>query len=148
MDKQTYMSSTSNRKPYMFYGYMIVLAGFLISAVIWGAAYSFGVFLKPLAADFGWTRAVTSGAYAMSMFALGLLVMVTGRLNDRFGPRIVMTGCGLFLGLGYILISQITTLWQMYLFYVVLVGVGMSGGFVPLASSVARWFVKRRGLLV
>ena len=147
MDKQTLMPSTSSRKPYMFYGYMIVLAGFFIMAIMWGAAYSFGVFLKPLAANFGWTRAMTSGSYSMFMFAMGLLCMVTGRLNDRFGPRIVMTACGLFLGLGYMLMSQISTLWQMYLFYIVLVGVGMSGAFVPLASSVARWFVKRRGLM-
>jgi len=57
-----------------------------------------------------------------------------------------MTVCGLFLGLGYLLMSQISAMWQPYLFYGVLFGIGMSS-FVPMASTVARWFVKRRGLM-
>jgi len=77
----------------------------------------------------------------------GLLGIVMGWLNDKLGPRVVMTLCGFLLGIGYLLMSQVNAIWQIYLFYGVLVGIGMSGVFVPLASTIARWFVKRRSMM-
>ena len=59
----------------------------------------------------------------------------------------MVTACGFFLGLGYILMSQISAIWHLYLFYGVIVAIGMSGAFIPMVSTVARWFVKRRGLM-
>lgn len=135
-----------NRTPRFFYGYAIVLAAFFIMAVTWGAFYSFGVFFKPVLTEFGWTRAATSGAYSLCFLLCGFLSIVVGRLNDRFGPQIILTGCGLFLGSGFLLVSQISAIWQLYLFYGIIVGIGMSGT-VPLLSTVARWFAKRRGLM-
>jgi len=135
------------RKPRMFYGYVVVAAGFLIIAVMWGTNYTFGIFFEPLLAEFGWTRAMTAGAFSLSFILYGLLGVVAGRLTDRFGPRIVVTVCALFLGSGYVLVSQVNAIWQLYLFYGVMVGVGLSGSFVPIASTVARWFVRRRGLM-
>jgi MFS family permease len=58
-----------------------------------------------------------------------------------------MTFCGFLLGLGYLLTSQIDSVWQLYLFYGVIIGIGMSGSWVPLLSTVARWFVARRSLM-
>jgi len=60
---------------------------------------------------------------------------------------VVMTICGLVFGLSYLLMSQVYALWQLYVFYGLLIGVGMSGGMVPMMSTAARWFTKRRGLL-
>jgi len=130
-----------------FYGYIVVMAAFFIMLLMWGIFFTFGVFFKPLLTEFGWTRAVTSGAFSLSLIIQGLLAIVVGRVNDRLGPRIVITVCGSILGLGYLLMSQISTLWQLYLFYAVLVATGMSGAFVPLVSTVARWFIKRRGTM-
>ena len=103
-------------------------------------------FFKPLLTELGWTRATTSGAYSLFMLLHGALYIITGRLNDKYGPRIVIIVCSLFLGLGYLLMSQVNTIWQLYLFYGVLVGIGMTGN-VPLLSTISRWFVKRRGLM-
>jgi MFS family permease len=111
-----------------------------------GIHYSFGVFLKPVLNEFGWTRAAISGAYSLNMLLAGGLGIVFGRLSDRFGPRIVLTVCGLMIGLGYLLMSQVSSIWQIYLFFGVLVSVGEGSTFVPLMSTVARWFVKGRGL--
>jgi len=147
LDKHAVLLSTGSKKPSFFYGYIVVLAAFFIMVIVSGLLYSFGVFLKPLSAEFGWTRAMTAGAHSMTVFVTGLLYMVTGRLNDRFGPRIVTTACGFFLGLGCLLMSQLSALWQLYLFWGVIVAMGLSGGFVPMTSTVARWFAKRRGLM-
>ena len=134
-------------EPQFFYGYIVVVAAFLIMLVMFGVYYAFGVFFKPVLAEFGWTRAMTSGAFSLSWIVSGLLAIVMGRLTDRFGPRLVMTLCGFFLGLGYLLVAQISAVWQLYLFYGVIIGIGMGGAFVPLMSTVARWFVKRRSMM-
>ena len=138
--------SNRGKQPAFFYGYAIVLASFVISMIVWGTQYSFGVFFKPIMNEFGWTRAATSGAYSLSMVVIGAFGIFSGRLSDRFGPRLVVTVGGLLIGLGYLLISRITSIWQIYLFYGVLTSVGLAGMWVPLLSTVARWFVKRRGL--
>ena len=127
--------SLKTRKPKFFYGYTVVGASFFIVGITYGAMYTFSVFFKPLLDDFGWTRAMTSGAFSLFMVFHGLLYIVTGRLSDRFGPRVVMTVCGFFLGLGYLLMSQISAIWHLYLFYGVIVSIGVSGAFVPLISS-------------
>jgi len=115
--------------------------------VIWGANYTFGVFFKPVLTEFGWTRAATSGAYSLSLVLHGLLGIGAGRLTDRFGPRVVMIFCAAVLGLGYSLMSQISDIWQLYLFYGVIIAIGMGGSYVPMLSTTARWFVKRRGIM-
>jgi len=141
------VSQSPGAEPRFFYGYIVVMAAFFIMLLMWGIFFTFGVFFKPFLTEFGWTRAVTSGAFSLSWITQGLLAIVVGRVNDRLGPRIVITVCGSILGLGYLLMSQISTLWQLYLFYAVLIATGMSGTFVPLTSTVARWFVKRRGMM-
>jgi len=135
-------------KPKFFYGYVVVALAFLIMAIMGGTIYTFGIFFKPLAGDFGWSSAATSGAFSLQMVIHGLFYIVTGRLNDRFGPRLVVSACCLLLGAGYLLMSQISDIWQLYLFYGVVIGIGMSGAFVPLGSTVARWFVKRKGAMI
>ena len=135
-------------KPKFFYGYIVVALAFLIMVIMGGTIYTFGIFFKPLAGDFGWTSAATSGAFSLQMVIHGLFYIVTGKLNDRFGPRVVVSVCCLLLGAGYLLMSQVSDIWQLYLFYGVIIGIGMSGSFVPLGSTVARWFVKRKGAMI
>lgn len=113
----------------------------------WGPIYSFGIFFKPVLIEFGWTRALTSGAYSLFFLLLGLFAGIAGKLSDRFGPKIVVTACGLVIGSGFALISQISSIWQFYICYGVILAVGASGIYVPLASTIARWFEKGRGLV-
>lgn len=135
------------KKPRFFYGYIVVSAAFFIVTVMWGSLYAFGIFFEPLLTEFDWTRAMTSGAFSLSFIMFGLLGMISGRLTDRFGPKIVVISCGSVLGTAYILISRINAPWQIYLFYGVMVAIGMSGCVVPLASTVSRWFISRRGMM-
>ena len=137
----------THEKPRLFYGYIVVIAAFLIVIVTFGVYGAFGVFFNSLITEFGWKRAVTSGALSLSQVIYGLLGIIMGGLNDRVGPRVLVTICGLLVGVGYILMSQVGSLWQLYLFFGLIVGIGMSGTWVPLLSSVARWFVRRRSLM-
>jgi OFA family oxalate/formate antiporter-like MFS transporter len=112
-----------------------------------GMFASFGVFFKPMLTDLLLTRAETSGAFSLSWIVQGVAGIVVGIANDRLGPRIVIMVCGAILGLGFLLMSQISTIWQLYLFYGLVIGTGMGASFVPLASTVSRWFVKRRSMM-
>lgn len=133
------------RPPSFFYGYAVVAAIFFTSLFMFGAFTSFGIFFKPMSSELGWTRAMTSGAFSLAYVVMGFGNFGAGRLTDRFGPKVVLVTCGFLLGLGYILMSQIGVIWQMYLFYGLLTGAGMSGGDTPILATLARWFVRRRG---
>ncbi len=135
-----------NKPPRFFYGYVVVFLACLIMVVTWGTFYSFGVFFKPVLTEFGWTRTAVSVASSLVFLLSGFIGIFTGRLCDKFGPRIVVTVCSLLLGSGYLLMSQLSAIWQLYLFYGI-VGIGLSGAYVPAISTVARWFVRRRGLM-
>jgi len=138
---------TTNTEPRFFYGYIIVAASLLIILLTYGLRTSFGVFFKPMMNEFEWTRALTSGAVTLSMVMQGLWGIFMGRLNDKFGARSVITLCCFISGLGLLLMYLTSSAWQLYLFYGVIFGIGMGGVFVALFSTVARWFVKQRGIM-
>jgi MFS family permease len=140
-------ASPAKSHPSLFYGYYIVAIAFLIMLLAYGIRTSFGVFFKPMLAEFEWTRAFTSGAVTLSMMVQGVWGIYMGRVNDRTGSRLVITVCCLLLGVGLLLTSMTRYSWQLYLFYGVIVGLGMGGVFVALMSTVTRWFVKNRGLM-
>src|SRR5262249_1131749 len=112
----------------------------------YGAQFSFGVFFSALLEEFGWSRAALSGVFSLYAFSYATLAFVSGGLTDRWGPRVVIGAGGIFLGAGWIAMSFTRSLWQPYAFYGVIAALGMSTAFVPCGATVARWFVKRRGL--
>jgi len=143
-----YQDVTSCRtEPGSYYRYIIVGIAFIIMMIAWGINYSFGIFFTPLLDEFGWTRAMTSGAFSLGIFLEGFSGMFMGRICDRLGPRLVVSICGILLGMGYMLMSQVSFVWHFYLFYGVVVGIGLGGTYVPIISTVSKWFNRRRGLM-
>ena len=130
----------------LYYGWVIVAASCVVLAMQAGILYSFGVFFKPLVADFGWSRGATAGVYSAFMVSHGVFAIPAGWLADRFGPSKVMVACAILTAAGLMLTSQVSALWQIYLTYGFILGLGLSGPFVIGTSSATRWFAKRRGL--
>ena len=130
-----------------FYGYNIVAASFVIQGVCIGAMFAYGVFFKELQAELGWSRAMISGASSLAFLIMGVVGIPVGRLNDRIGPRAIIAFAGIAFGLGYMFMSILLAPWQLYVFYGGLVGIGLSAHDVVTLSTVARWFVKRRGMM-
>ncbi len=130
-----------------FYGYNIVAAGFIIQAVGVGAMFTYGVFFKEFQTEFGWSRAAISGASSLAFLMMGLVGVIAGKMNDRIGPKSIIVASGISLGIGYLLMSRLQALWQLYLIYGVLVGIGFSTHDVITLSTVARWFIRRRGMM-
>ena len=141
------LAPSNKDAPRFFYGYVIVFVAFVLQVFGWGIFNSFGVFIKPLETEFVWSRAVVSSAMSFSFLVAGFASILMGKLSDRFGPRLVMTGGGVLLGLGYLLMSSVSALWEYYLFCTVIIGIGISGTDVVVLSTTARWFVKKRSML-
>jgi OFA family oxalate/formate antiporter-like MFS transporter len=129
-----------------FYGWIVVAACTLIQLTQFGVQYSFGVFFKPLIADFYWSRAATSLVYSILMICAGLSAIPLGWLADRFGPAKITVVCGVILGLALVLASQVRELWQLYLTFGVLLGISVGGTMAITSGITTRWFVKKRGM--
>jgi len=126
------------------HGYVIVTVASLMMMIIWGTFNSFGVFFESFIKEFGWTRAITSGASALNTMVFGILCVFSAGLSERFGPRRVMTICSIILGLGYFLMAHLASTRDLYLYFGVFVAIGMSP-YIPLLSLVPQWFTTNRG---
>jgi len=133
-------------RPAPFYGWVVVGTAFSVLFMAYGAQFSFGVFFSALLEEFGWSRGALSGAFALYAFGYSGLAVVSGHLTDRWGPRAVIAVGGAFLGAGWIAMSATSAIWHPYVFYGVVAAIGMSTANVPCSATVARWFVRRRGL--
>jgi MFS family permease len=114
-----------------------------------GVRSSFGVFIKPMEAEFGWDRTALSVVASLSLFLYGAVGPLVGRLADRWGPRGVFAVSTVLLGVGALATSWIVTLWQLYLTAGIVTALGAGGAGMPVAAAVAtRWFDARRGLVL
>lgn len=129
-----------------FYGYVILGICFLITMAIMGMVTSFGIFFTPLIEEMGWSRTATSAAFSLNAIMAGIFGIIGGFVNDRLGPRVVLPILCIITAAGYYLVSQMNTVWQFYLFFGLIVGLG-SNVYVPAMSTVARWFTGRRSLM-
>jgi predicted MFS family arabinose efflux permease len=130
------------------YGWVILGAAVVIVGFGVGALFSLAVFLKPMQDAMAWSRGAIS-AVALSMWvAYGAGSLMWGALSDRWGARSVVLAGGLLLGLGLVVASRITSLWQLYATFGGLVGVAAGAFYAPLTTTATRWFKENRGLAV
>ena len=85
-----------------YYGWRVVLAACLGVMAGFGSlfVYTFAVFVKPLGAEFGWSREAISLGFALAAVTLGLFSPLLGRWIDRFGPRRIILPCMTVFGCG------------------------------------------------
>lgn len=114
-----------------------------------GVRSSFGVFIRPMEAEFGWNRTSLSAVASLSLFLYGAVGPVAGRLADRWGPRGVMAIATLLLGAGTLGAGPVASLGQLYLTVGIVAALGAGGAAMSVAASVtSRWFDTRRGLVL
>ena len=134
------------KQPRLFYGWVVVAAGFTVTFVGFGCVYSFSAFIEPLQQDFGAARGSVSLVFSLAGFLYFALGSVSGPLADRWGSRRVAAIGMLLIGAGLALASIAQSLIEVYLAYGLGVGVGVGCSYVPAMGAVQRWFVKSRGL--
>ncbi len=142
-------SITTFKKNKIFYGWYILAASFIILFLTSGIRFSIGVVFKPLMFEFGWDRSSISLAFFVNMTIYAFFLIVAGRAFDRYGPKWVIAISAIFLSAGFMGIAFIDSLWQFFIFYGILAGIGMGGTTVPLfAALMTKWFQKHQGLAV
>jgi sugar phosphate permease len=129
----------------IYYGWWIIVAAILIQFLQSGLlVQGYSVYIPALQAEFGWSTTVLAAAFSLLQAVAGLLGPFQGWLLSRFGPRAIMRIGMLFLGVGFLAFSQITTLAAFFTVFT-LMAVGFSlGGFLSLTTTVVSWFEKRR----
>jgi OFA family oxalate/formate antiporter-like MFS transporter len=137
------VTSTQQR---FFYGWVVVACAFTVLCIAYGIQFTFGVFMPFISADTGWDRGSLSLPYSLYVFVYSALGIVTGRMTDRLGPRIVLTLGGCLLGGGVMLMGQVHALWHLYMVLGLIAASGMSAAYVPCNATVVRWFTLKRGL--
>jgi MFS family permease len=132
----------------LFYGWVIVGVGIVVTCIGMGAMMSLSIFLQPISEAMGWSRTGISTAGLLNFLAMGLGGFGWGALSDRFGTRAVVLTGGVLLGLGLVTASQASTLGQFQLFFGVVVGLAAGSFYAPLTSSTTKWFTQNRSLAV
>ncbi len=109
--------------------------------------YAYGVFLPAMSQTFLWSRSALSGPYTLFFIVGGLLGPVAGLSVARFGARKNIIIFNFIAALGLLGLSQVRALWQVYLFFGVLAGLGIGfGEFIPITSVINNWFIRKRSL--
>ncbi len=132
----------------VYYGWVIVGAGMLITCVGFGTTMSLGVFLEPMTAATGWSRTAVSTAATITFLAMGVASFFWGWMFDRFGARIVVVSGGVLLGLGLTGASQATSLWAFQLLFGLVVGLAAGSVYTPMMAATMGWFSRHRSLAV
>jgi MFS family permease len=131
-----------------YYGWRVVLAACLGVMAGFGSlfVYTFSVFVKPLAAEFGWSREAISSGFAIAAVTLGVISPLLGRWIDRFGPRRIILACMTIYGCAIASLSLLRSgLWQFYVTCFVLGIVGNGAAHLAYSRSISTWFQRRLG---
>jgi predicted MFS family arabinose efflux permease len=130
--------------------WIVLAAVTLVLLAASGVRSAFGVFIKPLEAEFGWDRTSLAAVASLSLLLNGAIGPVVGRLADRWGPRGILAAASVLVGAGTLGTATVVALWQLYLTAGVITALGAGGAAsVSIAAVVAaRWFDSRRGLVI
>jgi MFS family permease len=133
----------------IFWGWYVVMGAFLISSISYGARYSFGVFVKPMSIDYGWSRSVVSLGASINMIVYSFCAIFLGRMLDKVAPRWIITVGAIVAAVSYILTAFARTPLHFYLVYGVLCGASTACmGLLVVNSSVGKWFIRKRGIAI
>lgn len=124
-------------------GWVVALSGTGINLLL-GVLYSWSVISKEIPGEWGWTEADSALPYTIACLMFALMMVLAGKLQDRFGPRIVASTGGLLTGTGLILSSRFESVTMYIIGFGLLTGSGMAFGFAAVIPSAVKWFPAAR----
>ena len=133
----------------LYYGWLILAVCFFITVVSSGSRSSMGVFITPMESDLEWSRSTISRVLSLGIFVGALSYVVIGYLHDKYGGRLVISVALIMVGISIATLSTVNSL-PAFIFIYAFTGSFFSSGvsFVTIHSLLARWFFKRRGLVM
>ena len=142
-----FRSSALSRVRGVFYGWwMVCLSAFLMTLMALGVFQGLGTLVAVLEERFDWSRTALSGAFAFSRVQGAIVGPMEGILVDRLGSRRMVLVGYIIMGVGFILLSQVDSLWQFYVTFII-ISLGSSlGGWLAMITVVNNWFARQRSL--
>jgi sugar phosphate permease len=132
---------------HVHYAWVVLSVAFLTMLISSAALGLPGAFMRPLGRDFGWTTAAISSALAVRFVLYGLLGPFAAVLIERFGLRRIVCSALTLVACGLLLATQMTTIWQLFILWGIVLGVGSGLTALVMGATVAnRWFQRSRGL--
>jgi MFS transporter, OFA family, oxalate/formate antiporter len=128
-------------------GWSVTFAGTGINLAL-GVLYTWSIFKESIAESiraggvgaFNWDLARLNDPYAVACLVFAFAMILAGRCQDRFGPRITAMLGGILVGLGFIWISQTTSYAAWVLGFGVLAGTGIGFGYSAATPPALKWF--------
>ena len=130
------------------YAWVIVATCAVMTGMAFGAIVNIAVFLKPLVAEFGWSRAEIAAAYSVATMATGLGGIVMGHFSDRLPVRRVVLFGSLVPCAAFFLLSSLNTPAELYAYHALMGLLGFGAIMVPLTNVTTFWFTRNRGLAI
>ncbi|KAB2954483.1 OFA family MFS transporter [Heliorestis acidaminivorans] len=128
-------------------GWLVVLAGLGINLTL-GILYTWSVFAKELTETLNWTNTEATLPYTLAIGMFALLMWPAGRMQDRFGARIVATVGGALCGLGLVIASLSLTPTTVMLAFGILTGAGIGLAYAAATPAAIKWFPPaKKGLI-
>ena len=132
----------------IYYGWWIALAGCFNMALIGLYFHGAGTFVSALDDEFMWSRTLLAGAFSIARIEGSIIGPLAGYLTDKLRPhKMILIGL-VIMAIGYFILSFVDT---PLIFYVAFVTIAIGGGlgsFIPIATSVTYWFIKKRSLAI
>jgi MFS family permease len=128
------------------YGWVMVMATFFLTGLCLGGVALVAVFLKPLAAEFGWQRSEIAMAYTVATVSTAFGGVLFSRISDLYGVRALSVIGALTIAVSLVALSQLSSLWQLYGAYGLFGAVGIGAISIPMIAAVTNWFSDNRGL--
>lgn len=140
------LSLTISKK--IYYGWIITLVCMISMAFYFGIRTVFSVFFVALIDHFNWSRSETAAGQSIALIAYMVMSPIAGTLVDRIGPRKLIIPGIILTGAGFFLCTQIQNLIHFYIFFGLMVGIGVTCGFgiAPFTVLLSHWFEEKRGL--
>ena len=130
------------------YGWYIVAMGTTLQLTTNFVSQAFAILVVVMRDNFGWSLTAIVLAYSLRSIVGALLAPYAGIMGDRYGAkRVMLVGAGFFAG-GLVLLSTITEIWQLFVYYSLILGVAQAMFRVNIPTTVAAWFKKKLGVAV
>ena len=128
-------------------GWIVTFAGTGINLAL-GVLYAWSVISKQITAKWGWNETQAALPYSVAIAVFAFMMVPAGRLQDKFGPRLVATLGGIFCGVGFIIASLGQSLLGLILGFGILAGTGIGFGYASATPPAVKWFPPARTGLI
>ena len=138
-------ASIVSKTPF-YYGWVILVVsalGYFVSGP--GQTYSVSIFVDPIISELSWSRTMVSGLYTAGSLTAGVIMILAGRLLDRYGSRIMMTSVGALFGFAALWMSSVDDPLKLYIGFAAIRTLGQGSLSLIPGTLIALWFVRRRG---